>query len=77
MALDIRRTITVAKAAKMIGASSTSVRTWCRTREVGQFIEIPGTKTGYYLLSEAEVEWLKDPANRLPIGRPRKVRDCR
>lgn len=68
---DTRRTISVREAAQRLGKSPATVRNWCRDLNVGRYIEIPGTKTGYYVLSESEIKWLSDSENQPKMGRPR------
>lgn len=68
---ETRRTITVRDAASQLGKSPATIRNWCRSLNVGRYVEIPGTRTGYYLLSETEIEWLSDPDNQPRMGRPR------
>lgn len=64
-----RRTISAREAAERIGKTPMTIRNWCRKMNIGKFVTIPGSETGYYLLSEAEVERMSDPENQPKIGR--------
>lgn len=68
--------VTVTDAAEVLGLSPSTIRAYCRapqmlgrksfgTRHVDAF-----GRSGY-LLTDAEVEWLKNPENRPMMGRPR------
>lgn len=68
--------VTVTDAADQLGVSPSTIRAYCRsphmlgkksfgTRHVDAFGRVG------YLLTDAEVEWLKNPENRPVMGRPR------
>lgn len=72
-------TVTVTDAADRLGLSPSTVRAYCREPQMLGRKRF-GTKhtdafgrTGY-LLTEDEVDWLSDPANRPLMGRPREDR---
>lgn len=64
-------TVTVSQAAEELELSPETVRAYCRKGLCGTKIFDVFGRPGY-LLSESEVERLKDPANRPANGRPPK-----
>lgn len=61
--------VTVSQAAEELELSPETVRAYCRKGLCGKKIFDVFGRPGY-LLSESEVEHLKDPANRPANGRP-------
>lgn len=72
MATKQKRTYSVQSAAKKVGLSAASVRTYCQRGNVGTRHEIPGSGMSYYTLDDDDLRWLKNDNNR-PKGRPPKT----